>query len=122
MIKAMSRKWCKTMSRQSFGRNVAVALSLAAGLVLSGGMASAQLKLEPDQCDAALRIAESVKQNYDISPRLLASFERFRLSLCDVETRFERDTRVDVLALGEFKMRYELWRTCTDNPLSKACQ
>ena len=113
----MNRKWCRPMSRQSFVRTAAVALSLGAGLVLSGGMASAQLRLEPDQCDAALRIAESVKQNHEISPRLLASFEFSIWSRCDVETKFERDTRIDVQALGEFKMRYELWRTCTDNPV-----
>jgi hypothetical protein len=118
----MNRKWCRPMSRQSFVRTATVALSLGVGLVLSGSTASAQLRLEPDQCDAALRIAESVKQNHEISPRLLASFERFRLSQCDVETKFERDTRIDVQALGEFKMRYELWRTCTDNPVAKVCQ
>jgi hypothetical protein len=118
----MNRKWCMPMSRRSFVRTAAIALALGSGLVLSGGMASAQLKLEPDQCNAALRIAESVMQTHDISPRLLASFERFRLSACDVETKFERDTRADVLALAEFKMRYELWRTCTDNPVARVCQ
>jgi hypothetical protein len=109
------------MSRQSAAQKVAAALSLGAGLMLNG-TASAQVKLFPDQCSAALSIAESIKQNYDISPRLLASFERFRLSNCDIDTKFERDTKIDVQALGDFRIRYEIWRTCTDNPLSKACQ
>jgi hypothetical protein len=108
------------MSRQSIARRFA-ALALGGGLMLSG-TASAQITLFPDQCSAALSIAEAIKQNYDISPRLLASFERFRLSKCDIDTKFERDTQIDVQALGDFKMRYEIWRTCTDNPLSKACQ
>ena|SRR5262245_42796819 len=103
-------------------RKDGAALSLGVILALSGGTASAQVKLYPDQCAAALTIAEIIKKNYDISPRLIASFERFRLSDCDIDTKFERDTQTDVHAFGEFKMRYEMWRTCTDNPLFKICQ
>jgi hypothetical protein len=90
-------------------------------LVLGAGTASAQVKLFPDQCEAALTIAESIEQKHDISPRLKASFERFRRSDCDVDTSFERDSQTDVIAFGEFKMRFEMWRTCTDNPLSRVC-
>jgi hypothetical protein len=110
------------MSRQSRVRKAAVALSFGACLVLGAGKASAQLKLFPDQCEAALSIAELIKKKHDISPRLAASFEKFRRSDCDVDTKFERDTQTDVMALGEFKMRYEMWRTCTDNPVAHVCK
>ena len=70
---------------------------------------------------AALRIAEEIKDLYDISPRLDASFERFRRSRCDVETRFERDTEIDVKAFLEFRMKFEMWRTCNDNPIRRGC-
>ena len=102
-------------------REVCVTLALAAALALAGRAASAQVKFAPDQCEAALRIAEEIKDQYDISPRLDASFERFRRSRCDVETRFERDTEVDVKAFLEFRMKFEMWRTCTDNPIRRGC-
>ena len=76
-------------------RKEGAALSLGAILMLSG-TASAQVKLYPDQCVAALTIAEFIKKNHDISPRLIASFERFRASDCDIDTKFERDTETDI--------------------------
>jgi hypothetical protein len=99
-----------------------VALSFVAGLALPDGRAFAQLTFEPDQCAAAVNIAEQIKQKFDISPRLEASFERFRRSRCDVETRFERDTEIDVKAFLEFRFRFELWKTCNDNPINRICQ
>jgi hypothetical protein len=109
------------MMPQSRARKIALALPLGAGLILASGRAPAQVKLFPDQCEAALSIAELIMRNHAISPRLMASFEKFRRSDCDIDTSFERDTQTDVLAFGEFKMRFEMWRTCTDNPLAKVC-
>ena len=98
------------------------ALSLGVSLAVSDREAFAQLTFEADQCAAALNIAEQIKEKFDISPRLEASFERFRRSRCDVQTRFERDTEVDVKAFVEFRFRFEMWKTCTDNPLNRVCQ
>jgi hypothetical protein len=94
---------------------------ITATLALAPRTASAQVKFAPDQCEAALRIAEEIKDQYDISARLDASFERFRRSRCDVETRFERDTEIDVKAFLEFRMKFEMWRTCNDNPIRRGC-
>ena len=63
-----------------------VSLSLGVGLVLAAGAAFAQVRLPPDHCEGALFIAERIKERYDISPRLEASFQRFRQSNCDVGT------------------------------------
>jgi hypothetical protein len=98
-----------------------IAFAIAAGVALAPHPTSAQVKFAPDQCAAALRIAEEVTDQYDISPRLEASFERFRRSRCDVETRFERDTEIDVKAFLEFRMKFEMWRTCNDNPIRRGC-
>ena len=95
--------------------------ALAAAFTLAVHTAFAQVTFAPDQCAAALRIAEDIKDLYDISPRLDASFERFRRSRCDVETRFERDTETDVKAFLEFRMKFEMWRTCNDNPIRRGC-
>ena len=110
------------MSRRSCFGLAVVVLSFGAGLAPPSRIAFAQLKFEPDQCAAALRIAEQIKEKFDISPRLDASFERFRRSECDVQTRFERDTEIDVKAFLEFRFRFEMWRTCADNPVNRVCQ
>jgi hypothetical protein len=98
------------------------ALAVAAAFALAPRPASAQVKFAPDQCAAALSIAEEIEDGFDISPRLKASFERFRRSRCDVDTRFERDTEVDVKAFLEFRLKFEMWRTCNDNPIRRGCQ
>jgi len=104
-------------------RNFGAVLTLAlAALALTPRPASAQVKFAPDQCAAALSIAEEIEDSFDISPRLKASFERFRRSRCDVDTRFERDTEVDVKAFLEFRLKFEMWRTCNDNPIRRGCQ
>jgi hypothetical protein len=97
------------------------ATALVAALTLATHTASAQVKFAPDQCAAALRIADEIKELYDISPHLAASFEEFRRSRCDVETRFGRDTEIDVKAFLEFRMKFEMWRTCNDNPIRPGC-
>jgi hypothetical protein len=51
----------------------------------------------------------------------LASFEQFRRSDCAVDTSFAQDTKADVLAFAEFKLKFEIWRTCTDNPVARIC-
>jgi hypothetical protein len=99
-----------------------LAVAIATTLALAGRPASAQVKFAPDQCAAALSIAEEIEDSFDISPRLKASFERFRRSRCDVDTRFERDTEVDVKAFLEFRLKFEMWRTCNDNPIRRGCQ
>ena len=108
--------------RGAFSANASVVLSLTLSLLLTSGAAFAQVRFAPDQCEAALRIADEIRQQYDISPRLAASFENFRRSNCDVETLFGRDTAVDVKAFLEFRFRFELWKTCNDNPLNRVCQ
>jgi len=110
------------MSKRSNLARPVVALLLAVTMGLAETPAFAQLKFAPDQCAAALRIAEEIKQQFDISPLLAASFENFRRSDCDVETRFGRDTEVDLKAFFEFRFRFELWKTCNDNPLHRVCQ
>jgi hypothetical protein len=110
------------MSTRSCLGLAVVALMLGAGLALPHRAAFAQLTFEPDQCAAALRIAEQIKEKFDISPRLDASFERFRRSRCDVQTRFERDTEIDVKAFLEFRFKFEMWKTCNDNPINRICQ
>ena len=110
------------MTSHSLARNVVAALPLAAALAFGGGPALAQVKFFSDQCAAALTIAHRVVQRHEVSERLLASFENFRLSNCDVETTFAQDTKADVMALAEFKLRFEIWRTCTDNPLAPVCK
>jgi hypothetical protein len=99
-----------------------VALSLGAGLTWPDGPVSAQRTLPPDLCRGALSIAESIKTRYDISQRLAASFQKFDASDCDIDTPFERDTELDVRAFVEFQLRFQVWRTCADNPLSPACK
>jgi hypothetical protein len=110
------------MLTETSARKLAVVAALGVGLACCQDKALAHLKLFPDQCEAALSIAEEVKATYDMSPRLLASFEKFRRSGCDISMSFERDTKTDVLAFGEFKLRFEMWRTCTDNPVAKVCR
>jgi hypothetical protein len=39
-----------------------------------------------------------------------------------VETLFGRDTEIDVKAFLEFRFKFELWKTCNDNPLNRVCQ
>ena len=121
-VDAMNRKRCKSMSRRSLVARAVVALSLGAGLALAAGTAAAQVRLPPDHCEGALLVAEQIKQRYDISPRLEASFQKFRISNCDVLTSFERDTEVDVKAFLEFRLRFEAWKVCNDDPLKPACQ
>jgi hypothetical protein len=117
----MNRERCNFMSGRSFAGKAFVALSLGAGLMLAAGTASAQVKLPPDHCEGALLLAEQIKQRYDISPRLEASFQKFRLSNCDVLTSFERDTEVDVKAFLEFRLRFEAWKICNDDPMKRGC-
>jgi hypothetical protein len=100
---------------------IAVAFAVIAGVTITVLPAAAQVKFAPDQCEAALRIAEEIRDQYDISAYLIASFDQFRRSRCDVETRFARDTEVDVKAFLEFRMRFEMWRTCNDNPMRRGC-
>jgi hypothetical protein len=117
---------CLAINRSHIGfkpRNFGAVLTLAlAAWALTPRPASAQVKFAPDQCAAALSIAEEIEDSFDISPRLKASFERFRRSRCDVDTRFERDTEVDVKAFLEFRLKFEMWRTCNDNPIRRGCQ
>ena len=110
------------MLRHCHAHKMGIARLPALGLALRADPAPAQLKFFPDQCAAALAIAEQVIQRHDISPRLLASFENFRRSNCDVETTFAQDTKADVMAFAEFKLKFEMWRTCTDNPVAPICQ
>ena len=98
-----------------------LAFALGVGFALAADMASAQVRLPPDHCEGALFIAERIKERYEISPRLEASFQRFRQSRCDVDTSFERDTEVDVKAFLEFRLKFEMWRTCNDNPIRRGC-
>jgi len=99
-----------------------LALALGVGLALAAGTASAQVRLPPDHCEGALFIAERIKERYEISPRLEASFQRFRQSRCDVDTSFERDTQVDVTAFTEFRLRFEAWKVCSADPMRQRCQ
>jgi hypothetical protein len=108
------------MSRRAIAGKV-VALSLAA-LALAASMASAQIRLPPDHCEGALYIFERIKERYEISPRLEASFQKFRVSNCDVETPFERDTEIDVKAFAEFRLRFEAWKICSADPRRQRCQ
>jgi hypothetical protein len=62
-------------------------------------------KLGDKQCSDALAVAHAVMKKHRISPRLAASFRRFRLSNCDLDTDFERDTAVDATAFGEFRLK-----------------
>jgi len=62
-------------------------------------------QLPPKQCRDAQAVAAAVITRYNISPRLATSFRKFRLSNCDLETDFERDTDVDENAFGEFRLK-----------------
>jgi hypothetical protein len=99
-----------------------IALSVSAGLALPDDAARAQVRLPPDHCEGALFIAEQIKQAYDISPRLEASFQRFRRSNCDIDTSFERDTETDVKAFAEFRIRFEAWKICSADPMRQRCR
>jgi hypothetical protein len=110
------------MPRPSSIEKAVLALSVGAGLALPDDRAAAQVRLPPDHCEGALFIAEQVKEAYDISPRLAASFQRFRLSNCDVDTSFERDTEVDVKAFAEFRLRFEAWKICSADPMRQRCR
>ena len=110
---------CNGMRVAQAGRIGAIVVLATLGFAQK--LALAQVKFAPDQCVAALEIAEAIEERFDISPRLKASFERFRRSRCDVETRFERDTEIDVQAFLEFRLKFEMWRTCNDNPIRRGC-
>ena len=118
----MNRKRCKSMFKQSIAGTAVIALSLGVGVALPDSTASAQRRLPPDLCNLALSIARLIKERYEISPRLEASFQRFGRSNCDIDTPFERDTEADMKAFVEFQLRFQVSRTCADNPLSRACQ
>jgi hypothetical protein len=62
-------------------------------------------KLSTKQCSDAQDIAFAVMKKYAISPRLATSFRKFRLSNCDLEIDFERDTAIDETAFGEFRLK-----------------
>ncbi|MEA2875533.1 MAG: hypothetical protein QOF14_729 [Hyphomicrobiales bacterium] len=42
---------------------------------------------------------------YAISPALASSFRQFRVSSCDPNTVFNRDTDTDETAFGEFRLK-----------------
>lgn len=62
-------------------------------------------QLGAKQCSDAVAIAHAIMKKHAVSPRLAASFRKFRLSNCDLETDFERDTAVDETAFGEFRLK-----------------
>ncbi len=94
------------MSNNVAGRRVGTALF---GLVLLG-MAACPRDAQADQlaakqCGDAVAIAHAIMKKHAVSPRMAASFRKFRLSNCDLDTDFERDTPVDETAFGEFRVK-----------------
>lgn len=62
-------------------------------------------QLKEKQCSDAIAVAYAVMEKHAVSPRLAASFRKFRLSKCDLDTDFERDTAIDETAFGEFRLK-----------------
>lgn len=92
--------------------NVAIRAAVTVALLfVAATPGAAQLSFTPSQCRDALVIGNAIMTKYRISPKLAASFGRFRDSGCDLKTVFDRDTDIDEKAFGEFRVKLIAFRT-----------
>lgn len=81
------------------------AAALVGASVLASFPAAAQEMLPPNLCSQANDVAYAIMSKYPISPSMATSFNRFRVSKCDLDTDFNTLTPVDEQAFGEFRVK-----------------